>query len=227
MNLKELAHTLGLSPTTVSRALNGYPEVSERTRTKVLEAATRHQYTPNSGARRLATGRTMSIGHVLPVSTKHEMVNPIFSDFVAGAGETYARLGYDLMLSVVNDTDEAAFYRNLSTRRTVDGLVVHGPKIDDYRIEMLSELNIPFLVHGRSTEATSDYSWLDINNRRAFFRATSFLLDLGHRSIALLNGLADMDFAHRRYQGCFRANSKHQLIRRELCLGHSSKLLPR
>ncbi|MBT8418679.1 MAG: substrate-binding domain-containing protein [Silicimonas sp.] len=201
MNLKELANTLGLSPTTVSRALNGYPEVSESTRTKVFEAAAKHQYIPNSGARRLATGRTMSIGHVLPVSTKHEMVNPIFADFIAAAGDVYSRSGYDLMLSVVNDTDEAEFYGELSTRGTIDGLVVHGPKINDRRIELLNELKIPFIVHGRSTQVDADYSWLDINNRRAFFRATNFLLDLGHRSIALINGLADMDFAHRRYLG--------------------------
>ena len=54
MNLKELARRLDLSPTTVSRALNGYPEVSERTRRRVKEAAAAHNYMPNSGARRLA-----------------------------------------------------------------------------------------------------------------------------------------------------------------------------
>jgi LacI family transcriptional regulator len=66
---------------------------------------------------------------------------------------------------------------------------------------MLTGLGIPFLVHGRSSSVSTDYSWLDINNRRAFFRATNFLLDLGHRSIALINGLADMDFAERRLMG--------------------------
>jgi LacI family transcriptional regulator len=201
MNLKELSQTLGLSPTTVSRALNGYPEVSERTRRRVMEAAARYNYAPNSGARRLATGRSMAIGHVLPLSTQHELVNPIFADFIAGAGEVYARSGYDLMLSVVNDRDEEEFYRDLSTRGTVDGLVVHGPRVADPRIAMLTELGIPFVVHGRSSEVATDYSWIDINNRRAFFRATNFLLDLGHRSIALVNGLADMDFARRRLLG--------------------------
>lgn len=201
MNLKELSNMLGLSPTTVSRALNGYPEVSERTRRRVVEAATAHNYMPNTGARRLATGRAMAIGHVLPVSSRHEMVNPIFSDFIAGAGETYGRLGYDLLLSVVNDTEEAEFYRDLATRGTVDGLVVHGPRVRDKRIELLTELGLPFIVHGRSSDTEVEYSWLDINNRRAFFRATNFLLDLGHRSIALINGLAEMDFARRRYLG--------------------------
>ena len=65
MKLKELAGQLGLSQTTVSRALNGYPEVSEATRQRVLEAARRFDYRPNVSARRLATGRAGAIGAVL------------------------------------------------------------------------------------------------------------------------------------------------------------------
>ena len=94
MNLRELSEILGLSQTTVSRALNGYPEVAEETRRRVQEAAVAHNYHPNIRARSLAIGRSMTIGHVIPVSKKHEMVNPIFSDFVAGAGETYSAAGY-------------------------------------------------------------------------------------------------------------------------------------
>lgn len=201
MNLKELSEHLGLSPTTVSRALNGYPEVSERTRQRVQDAARRHNYSPNARAKRLATGRAMSIGHLLPMSKEHEMVNPVFSDFIAGAGKRYAVAGYDLLLSVVRDEDEEATYRDLATRGAVDGVVVHGPKINDGRIALLTELGLPFVVHGRSSAVTEPYNWVDVNNRRAFERATALLLDLGHREIALLNGLADMDFAVRRSAG--------------------------
>ena len=68
MNLKQLSATLGLSPTTVSRALNGYPEVNEETRLRVAEAAFRHNYRPNTRAKSLATGRAMAIGHVISLS---------------------------------------------------------------------------------------------------------------------------------------------------------------
>jgi LacI family transcriptional regulator len=162
----------------------------------------------------------MAIGHVLPMSTKHEMVNPIFADFIAGAGETYARAGYDLMLSVVNDIDEETFYRDLALRGAVDGLVVHGPRRSDRRIEMLHDIGIPFVVHGRSSDVSLDYNWLDINNRRAFFRATNFLLDLGHRSIALVNGLADMDFAMRRLSGYKGALSERGIPYKDSLVSH-------
>lgn len=201
VTLKELATKLALSPTTVSRALNGYPEVNAQTRQRVLEAARAANYHPNTRAKSLATGQSRAIGHVIPISTSHEIVNPIFADFIAGAGETYSRAGYDMVLSVVPDADEEATYRNLVARGSVDGLMVHGPRLQDGRIALLQDLGIPFMVHGRSSGVNTPYSWLDINNRRSFCRATEFLLDLGHTRIALVNGLESMDFAMRRRTG--------------------------
>ena len=200
MNLKELSEVLGLSPTTVSRALNGYPEVSEATRRKVKAAASAHGYRPNSRARGLATGRSLTIGHVIPISSKHEMVNPIFTDFIAGAGETYARAGYDMQLSIVSDEDEEHAYRDFAAKGKVDGVIVHAPRAPDPRIEFLTEIGLPFLVHGRATNE-ADYSWLDVNNKSAFKRAAEFLLDLGHRRIALINGPEGLNFAVRRRAG--------------------------
>lgn len=201
ITLKELAQSLGLSPTTVSRALNGYPEVNEDTRWRVMEAARKLNYRPNTRAKSLATGRAQAIGHVIPVSDQHEIVNPVFADFIAGAGESYARAGYDMVISVVADDEEAQVYRDLVGRGTVDGLIVHAPRQQDPRIPLLCDLGVPFLVHGRSSGVERPYSWLDINNRRGFARATDFLLDLGHRRIAFVNGLEVMDFAARRRSG--------------------------
>ncbi|RLL70944.1 LacI family DNA-binding transcriptional regulator [Paenirhodobacter hankyongi] len=205
MNLKQLASELGLSPTTVSRALNGYPEVSEATRLRVAEAARHYNYRPNTQAKRLATGRAMAIGHIIPLSTRHEIVNPVFADFIAGAGEVYARAGYDMVLTIVPDSDEERAYREVRSKGNVDGIIVHGPKVHDARLPLLEELGLPFVVHGRSLGADPGYSWVDVNNTRAFERATSFLLDLGHRRIALVNGIETMDFAARRRHGFERA----------------------
>jgi len=207
MNLKELATKLGLSPTTVSRALNGYPEVNESTRERVLAAARRYNYQPNTRAIRLATGRALSVGHVIPLASRHEIVNPIFADFIAGAGEVYSRNGYDMVLSVVPDDQEEQTYRTLKTRGTVDGVIVHAPRLNDPRIPLLKEIGLPFVVHGRASGTTLPYSWVDVNNRRAFQRAAEFLLDLGHSRIGLVNGLEFMDFAIRRRTGYLDALS--------------------
>ncbi|MDG1104230.1 MAG: substrate-binding domain-containing protein [Ascidiaceihabitans sp.] len=210
VNLKELADILGISQTTVSRALNGYPEVSKSTRLRVEAAARQYDYSPSTRAKGLATGRAFAIGHVIPTASSREIVNPIFGDFISGAGEVYAENGYEMVLSVVGPNNEEDFvYRRLKSRRSVDGIIVHGPKMNDERIALLDEIDLPFVVHGRASGITQPYTWLDVNNKRAFERATSFLVDLGHRRIALINGLEEFDFAYRRRAGYESALVKH------------------
>lgn len=220
MNLKELSAILKLSQTTVSRALNGYPEVSEATRERVNKAAREHNYIANTRARGLATGRTHAVGHVIPLSTKHEVVNPVFTDFIAGASEIYSQENYDMHLSIVPDTNEESAYRNFASKGSVDGVIVHGPVENDPRIKLLQDIGMPFVVHGRSNaELDQNYAWVDMNNKRAFERATQFLIDLGHERIALLNGLETMDFAMRRRHGYASAMTAAGLpINPDFCL---------
>ncbi len=204
VNLKQLSEYLKLSQTTVSRALNGYPEVNEDTRRRVADAARHFNYRPSPNAARLATGKSRTIGHIVPLSD-HRMINPHFSDFIAGAGETYAGTGYDMLISVVEPEKELSTYRNFAASRRVDGVIVHGPLVDDPRIDLLHELKLPFVVHGRSNDPEGTYSWLDVNNRRSFKRATELLIDLGHSRIAHVNGLENMCFAARRRDGYLEA----------------------
>lgn len=201
MNLKEFSGRLGLSPTTVSRALGGYPEVSAETRQRVADAALKFNYQPNKRARALATGRSFNIGHVLSSSNKDQLVNPIFGDFVAGVTETSGALGYSLSLTITETDQQASLFRRLKSEGAVDGIVVQAPLMDDKRIDLLREIGMPFVVHGRATSETKPYAWVDVNNMRAFERACLFLLDLGHERIGLINGDEAMDFAFRRRAG--------------------------
>ena len=223
MNLKELSERLDLSPTTVSRALNGYPEVNEATRRRVTEAAKRYNYRPSARALSLATGRSMSIGHIVPFSKQNEIVNIVFADFIAGAGEVYSLNGYDMTLSVVRDEDEFETYRRLAETGSVDGMIVQSPVCDDPRIPHLAQLNVPFLVHGRASDIETPYSWMDVNNTRALDVLTEHLLDLGHRRIGFINGQEKMDFAQRRRRGYLRALEKAG-IRPDPELMHSGEM---
>lgn len=230
MNLKELSKHLKVSPTTVSRALNGFPEVSEKTRLRVQQAAIKHGYAPSSSAKSLATGRSFTIGHVITQS-REELLNPIFGDFIAGAGSVYSRFGYRMLINVIPDADEEKAYRELSSQRAVDGVILHGPSIEEPRIGLLKKIGMPFLVHGRAGGIDHPYSYLDVNNRRAFRRATQLLLELGHRRIALLNGYKDANFAYRRELGYKDALSEgnieidpNLILSREMSMnfGHSA-----
>lgn len=203
MNLKELAEKLDLSTTTVSRALGGYSEVNEQTRERVVAAARKYNYQPNSRAKYLATGRAMAVAEVIPLSSRSAIVNPIYADFMVGAGEVFSRNGYDITLSIVADEGEDDTYRALASQRPADGVILHGPRLDDHRIRLLNDLGLPFVVHGRAgpDHAPDSYSWIDVNNYDSFLRATNVLLDLGHRRIALVNGDETLNFAVRRRAG--------------------------
>ncbi|MBZ0230178.1 MAG: LacI family transcriptional regulator, partial [Bauldia sp.] len=128
MKLKELASRLGLSQTTVSRALNGYPEVGAATRQRVLEAARRFDYRPNVSARRLATGRAGSIGAVLPTN-RNLLVDPHYVEFLAGLGERLAEDEIDIVLTPAKGDDEVAAYRRLAAGTRVDAVILSSPLI--------------------------------------------------------------------------------------------------
>lgn len=202
MNLKELASELGLSQTTVSRALNGYPEVNESTRLRVTEAAARLGYRPNASARRLATGRAGAVGIVYSANDGY---GPHTSEFLGGLGSRLAADEIDVLVSTVDSfDDELAAYRRAIASKKIDAIVLHSPRPNDPRVHLLQELDFPFIVHGR-TDGESGFAWLDIDNIAAIERATAQLIQLGHRDIALLNGPKGLTFANDREAGYRKA----------------------
>lgn len=89
----------------------------------------------------------------------------------------------------------------MASRGGVDGLIIHAPRHNDPRLALLRRTGLPFVVHGRFSHEDDSYSWMDMDNSAAFAEATRQVLEFGHKRIALVNGLADMDFAQRRTQG--------------------------
>lgn len=205
MKLKEFARLVGMSQTTVSRALNGHPEVAAQTRARLIAAAREHGYSPNAHARFLAMGRAQVLGCVIPITGRNEIVSPISADFLAGVGEESARHNYAINLTVLPEDAQDATFRSMSASRSVSGVIVQFTRHDDPRPVLLDQLGLPYVVHGRVSAQTAPYSWVDVNNKRAFERATGFLIQLGHRRIALINGDERMDFARRRRDGYIAA----------------------
>lgn len=200
MNLRELSELLQLSQTTVSRALNGFPEVSEETRARVRAAADVHGYRPSAAARRLATGQSGTLGLVFP-RERNMLGDLIFTEFLGCCVEQASDLDYDITLAMARgaQTEEAVYRRAVRSAR-VDGMILSSPLIADPRLDLLRSLKMPFILHGR-TRATAPYATLDIDNRGAFLQATRLLCDLGHRTIALINGDPAFNYAADRESG--------------------------
>ncbi len=208
--LKDLAAELGLSQTTVSRALNGFPEVSEITRQRVAEAASRLGYRANANARRLATGRAGAVGIALPLQ-RSQHFGPHMSEFLSGVGERLAEFELDIVVAPLDEDDEIPVFRRLAQSHRVDAVVISAPVPNDRRIAELTELGLPFVLHGR-TDSPIAHAWLDIDNEGAFHRATTHLIDLGHRRIGMINGPMEQTFAMHRERGFRRAMSERGLI---------------
>ncbi len=204
MNLKQLSAMLQLSQTTVSRALNGYPEVSEETRRRVVDAARHHGYRPNPSARQLATGETGMIGYIMPTGDMVD-IDPHFVEFLSGIGAFARAQGLDLSLSPTSVEDEMATYRRVVGSKQVDALYVSAPRPGDKRITLLDQLDMPYIVHGRAEGLPFQYPHLDIDNEGAFRAAGDLFIQLGHRRIGLINGEVTQTYAIFRERGLRRA----------------------
>ncbi|MBS1254515.1 MAG: HTH-type transcriptional regulator RafR [Deltaproteobacteria bacterium] len=187
VNLRQLAEKLELSTTTVSRALAGYSDVSSDTRHRVREAAKKHNYHPNPVAQRLQKGKTETIGIVLSPGQNY-FKDTFFLDLLSGISVSLGKIGFDLTISVAPDSQHEidSLHRMVQGKR-VDGIILTLTKAQDERISYLLDKNFPFILYGR-TEDPRPHAFLDMDGELAFRESCKYLIDLGHKRIALING---------------------------------------
>lgn len=201
MRLKDLAAHLGLSVTTVSRALAGYTDVAPATRRRVLEAAKALGYRPHPLAQRLRRGRTEAVGVVIP-APKGQFADPFFLELLTGLGEALGEVGLDLLVTACPPgPEELVCYHHLVEGRRVDALVVARTRVQDERILYLLEKGFPFVAHGRSQGVAEPFPFLDMDGTLGFYRATVHLLEQGHRRIAFIGAPPMFNFARHRLEG--------------------------
>jgi LacI family transcriptional regulator len=196
MNLKSLARNLGISKTTVSRALNGYPEVNVKTRERVLAAAKEAGYEANPMARSLAVGRTNVFGIIYPLLAS-DLGDPMFLSVVGGMAAALEKVKMNLIIAPVSPQNELPSYEHMVKGKRVDGLVVSRTMVHDERIGYLVKKGFPFVAHGR-TELAQPYAWFDFDNEAGIRMAVESLLGLGHQRIALVSAPLDLNFACQR-----------------------------
>lgn len=215
MSIVLLAKDLGLSISTVSRALNGYDDVSRETRERVFARAKEIGYRPNPGARRLKSGITSAIGVILPAAgSTGQAVDSMYSSLLGGVATETEQAGYHLLATPQTRNDparEAALYENFIKGSWVDGIVIVRTRVHDPRIDLARKARMPFVTYGR-TDSKEPYAWVDTDNETAFYLATTRLLDFGHRRIALINGPEEYFFAQLRERGYKRAFSERGLV---------------
>ncbi len=193
VTIKDLAAELGLSITTISRALNGYPDVGEKTRLKVEDGARRLGYRANRNAQRLVLQRTHNIAWV---QTDNELkyLDPHFAEVMAGVLASAREVNYDIVLTSHGQDREIPTYDRYVRDNSVDGFIVDLPRENDARVSYLMETGRPFVVHGRERRCDL-YGWVDMDNYGNFYRLARLLIANGHRRIAFINGDEAFNYA--------------------------------
>lgn len=203
VTLRDIAQHVGMSVTTVSRALGGFDDVAEETRQLIQAAADELGYVPNRTARLLKKQKSETIGFIIPtVGTRFS--DPFFSDFLAGIGNEAAEHDYDLLISThpPHSEREIRAYERAAKGGWVDGVIVVRTRQNDERIQLLHKSEFPFVAFGR-TETDFDYAYVDEDSAAGMRQLVQHLIDLGHTRIGFIAPPTDLLFSHYR-QGGYR-----------------------
>jgi LacI family transcriptional regulator len=177
-----VAERSGVSPSTVSRILNGTAVVSEEKRAAVDQAIAKLGFVPNPVARGLAGGRTLSVGVV-----SQAIDSPFYGAALRGIEVELGAAGYSpLFMSGHWHASEEARCIDVLRSRRVDGLIVLTGRLADSALRSLAR-SLPVVVTGRSVKAPNLLA-MDFDNREGARQATQHLLELGHRRIAFISG---------------------------------------
>lgn len=217
--LRDIARQLDLSISTVSRALQGSPDINKDTRQAVIEMAAKLHYEPNQVAQNLRKNKTNTLGIIIPDLATH-----FFSATLSGFQEVAAGKNYNVMICQSNESyeEEMRTIQTLMASR-VDGLIISLSK-ETRTYDHLKNLHtrgIPLVFFDRVCDEI-DTSRIIVDDYDGAMRATEHLLEMGYRRIAHLSGPENMSISKNRLRGYMDALKKHDVPIEPELVRHSS-----
>ena len=208
VTIKDIARQLGISPSTVSRALKDHPEISPETKNAVVELAAKLNYQPNAVALSLQSSRSNVIGLVIP-----EIVHYFFSQVISGIEDVAHDAGYQVMICQSNESYQREV-KNVNTllQSRIEGLLVSLSKEskDFTHFRNLQKKNIPIVFFDRTTEEL-DTDKVKVTDFEGAYQAVKHLIDVGCKRIAHLATSQDLEIGRERYNGFLQALKDHNL----------------
>lgn len=203
VNISDVAKKAKVSVTTVSRAMNDHPYVSDKTKKKIQQVMDELGYFPNSGARQLRGKSTKLIGVIVSYIT-----NPFFSYLVAHIEKTATAMGYHLIiLQTLEDNEREKLFINMLKRKQLDGLIAASleAKTPDV-IEMVKDGSI---VLCNRSHIYDNLPLIQIDEEDVSETATNHLFDRGYQHIGFCLGGAELHGSDRRFKGFLKAHQQH------------------
>jgi len=207
ITLKDIGKQVGVSATTVSRALNNKPDISYETKKKIKEVAERLGYSPNALARSLKAKKTGSIGVLIG-----DIADPFFAPIVKGIEITARKMGYSIILCETGEEyEQEKIALQMMLEKRVDGLLITPSQTEYKDILELQRRKIPFVLVGRHFDLVeSDYVITD--DIKGAFSATNYLIKKGHKKILFINGPNYISSAKERLVGYKRALQENAIL---------------
>ncbi len=215
ITISDVAEALGISKTTVSRAISGKGRVGETTKQRVLHYIEQNNYTPSVVAKGLAQSKTYNIGWVIPGDTADKDL-PFFQRCMVGVSEMASTRDYDVVVSMVFDKDISQLER-LVRNNKVDGIILSRTLVEDSQVQFLRQKDFPFVVVG----SYNDDCVIQIDNSHvnACKEITSILLMKGIKNPCLIGGSRNHVVNRNRYLGyCEGFRSCHKICKPEMVI---------
>lgn len=203
--IREVAQQAGVSVATVSRVLNHPSTVHEETRRRVLKAIRATGYTYNAVARSLSTQKTLTIGVIVPAIT-----NPVFALSTRGIQDVSNARGYSILLGNSNYSDQAEERLiEVFKEKRVEGILFTCSNPRHPYLRRLKESRFPFVLL-YNTPFDPEINFVSVDNYRAAYAMTRYLIELGHRRIGVISGffkLSDRSLARwKGFEACLKDN---------------------
>ncbi|WP_088103848.1 catabolite control protein A [Halalkalibacter urbisdiaboli] len=182
----DVAREAGVSMATVSRVVNGNPNVKPATRKKVLEAIERLGYRPNAVARGLASKKTTTVGVIIP-----DISSIFFAELARGIEDIATMYKYNIILcNSDQNKDKEIHLINTLLEKQVDGIVFMGGHITDEHVEQFKRSPVP-IVLAATLDEEKEIPSVNIDYKQAVYDAITHLISEGHSKIGMLSGSLD------------------------------------
>ncbi|MGC9522848.1 MAG: LacI family DNA-binding transcriptional regulator [Anaerolineae bacterium] len=193
MSIKDIAQAVGVSHSTVSRALNDSPLINEKTRARIQAVATEMGYIPNAVARSLKAQRSGTVGLVVTALT-----DPFFSEVMAGVDEVAGEAGLSMFVAASHNRPEREMdVIETFHRRRVEGIIVAASRLSSRYHSRLARIQVPIVLLNQHTDETQPgFHSVAFDERAGAHLAVAHLLELGHRRVGYL-GLGNRQRSNR------------------------------
>ncbi|MFW5894946.1 MAG: LacI family DNA-binding transcriptional regulator [Bacillota bacterium] len=185
VTIKDVSKASGFSVTTVSKALNDYPDISAHTKAKIIELCDKMGYVPNSSARSLKTTHSFTIGIVFEEITNQGLQHPVFSRVLESFKRDVETEGFDILFLARQMGKQNGSYLQHSIRKQVEAILVLCADFNTPEMRELYQSDLPIVMIDFDVEGATNVT---SNNKHGVFQAIEHLVDLGHTKIAHIHG---------------------------------------